>query len=188
MSDLQSVLDGASFDGAVKVTEAGVTGMITLRGDLSGEAMAKAVTAAVGQDVPGPLAVNSGAKGTAAWMSPDELLLVVPYEKAEATVAKLAKALADEHHLAVNVSDARAVFTLSGDGLRDVLAKGSPADVSAPAFGPGVIRRSQLGLVAAAFWMTSETEATVVCFRSVGEYMFNWLCNAADAASFPIVK
>lgn len=188
MSDVQSVLGGASFDGAVKVTEAGVQGMITLRGDLGSEALAKAVKSAVGLAVPAPLAVKSGAKGAVAWMSPDELLLTVPYDQAEAAVAKLTKALADEHHLAVNVSDARAVFTLSGDAVRDVLAKGTPADVSPAGFTPGVIRRSQLGLVAAAFWMTSDTEVTVVCFRSVGEYMYNWLCTAAKPGTLPIVS
>ena len=72
MSDVQSVLGGASFEGAVKVTEAGVYGMITLRGDLASDALAGAVKSAVGQAVPGPLAVNSGAKGSVAWMSPDE--------------------------------------------------------------------------------------------------------------------
>jgi sarcosine oxidase subunit gamma len=188
MSDVQSVLGGASFKGAVEVTEAGVKGMITLRGDLGGDALAKAVKSAVGQAVPGKLAINSGDKGAAAWMSPDELLLIVDYDQAEATVAKLAQALAGEHHLAVNVSDARAVFTLSGAGLRDVLAKGTPADVSPVTFKPGVIRRSQLGQVAAAFWMTSETEATVVCFRSVGEYMFNWLCKASETGTLPVAK
>ena len=188
MSDVQSVLGGASFEGAVKVAEAGVHGMISLRGDLASDALAGAVKSAVGQPVPGPLAVNSGAKGSVAWMSPDELLLVVDYAQADATVAKLTGALAGEHHLAVNVSDARAVFTLSGAGLRDVLAKGTPADVSLPAFRPGVVRRSQLGQVAAAFWMTSDTEATVVCFRSVGEYMFNWLCKASETGTLPIVK
>lgn len=188
MSDVQSVLGGASYDGAVKVTEAGVRGMITLRGDLSGKAMAAAVVTAVGQAVPDRLAINSGEKGAVAWMSPDELLLIVDYDQAEATVATLAQALAGEHHLAVNVSDARAVFTLSGAGLRDVLAKGTPADVSPATFTPGVIRRSQLGQVAAAFWLTSETEATVVCFRSVGEYMFNWLCKASETGTLPVVK
>lgn len=188
MSDVQSIMGGASFDGAVKVADAGVQGMITLRGDLGSEALAKAVKSAVGLAVPAPLAINTGAKGSVAWMSPDELLLTVPYDQAEATVGKLNKALADEHHLAVNVSDARAVFTLTGEGLRDVLAKGTPADVSPAAFKPGVIRRSQLGLVAAAFWMTSDTEATVVCFRSVGEYMYNWLCTAAKPGTLPVVN
>lgn len=188
MSDVRSVLEGASFEGAVRVTEAGVHGMVTLRGDLGSEALAKAVKSAVGLAVPGPLSISNGAKGAVAWMSPDELLLMVKYDQAEAAVAKLSKALADEHHLAVNVSDARAVFTLSGAGLRDVLAKGTPADVSEAAFKPGVIRRSQLGLVAAAFWMTSEAEATVVCFRSVGEYMYNWLCTAAKPGTLPVVK
>ena len=46
----------------------------------------------------------------AAWMSPDELLLLVDYDSADAVVAKLSEDLAAEHHMAVNVSDARACF------------------------------------------------------------------------------
>ena len=48
MSNVISAAHGASFNGAVRVQDAGVTGMITLRGDLSSTKMAKAVKAAVG--------------------------------------------------------------------------------------------------------------------------------------------
>jgi sarcosine oxidase subunit gamma len=186
MFNVQSVLDGASYNGAIKVTEAGVQGMVTLRGDLSSDPVKKAIKSAVGLSVPAVLEIRQGTKGRVAWMSPDELLLIVNYDQAEALVKKLGKALAGEHHLVVNVSDARAVFSLSGKPIRDVLAKGTPADVGADTFVPGVIRRSELGQVAAAFWLESETEATVVCFRSVGEYMFKWLKTAANPASLPI--
>lgn len=187
MSNVHSVLDGASYAGAVKVTEAGVQGMITLRGDLSSATMKKAVKSAIGVSLPAALKINHGTKGSAAWMSPDELLIMTEYDQAEALVEKLGKDLSDEHHLAVNVSDARAVFTLTGNHIRDVLAKGTPADVGAEAFDLAMIRRSELGQVAAAFWLVSETEATVVCFRSVGEYMFNWLKTASNPSAFPIV-
>jgi sarcosine oxidase subunit gamma len=48
------------------------------------------------------------------WMSPDEYLLVLPYAEVGATVAALSKALAGEHFLAVDVSDARAMFRITG--------------------------------------------------------------------------
>lgn len=112
MSNPVSVMNGASFDGAVKVEEMGLVGMITLRGDLASQGMAKAVKSAVGLAMPEMRKVNSGKGGQVVWMSVDELLLVVDYDKADAICAKLSKALKGEHHLAVNVSDARAVFRL----------------------------------------------------------------------------
>jgi len=37
--------------------------------------------------------------------------------------------------------------------------------------------------VAAAFWMDDASTARVVCFRSVADYMFGILTNAADPAA-----
>ena len=50
----------------------------------------------------------------ALWMSPDELLILVPYAEAGQAVTVLQEALGDAHHLAVDVSDARAHFRLTG--------------------------------------------------------------------------
>ena len=46
MSNLASALNGASFNGLAKVDEAGLVGMITLRGDLGSAKVAAAVKAA----------------------------------------------------------------------------------------------------------------------------------------------
>ena len=118
-------------------------------------------------------------------MSPDELLVLVDYDQAAAVVAKLDDVLADEHHLAVNVSDARAIFTIQGQGAREVLAKGAPIDLSSEAFGVGDLRRSRIGQLAAAFWMTDTETFELACFRSVGAFMFDWLTNAAREGSLP---
>ena len=181
MSEAVSALDSATYEGFCTVREAGLVGMITLRGDLASEAMAKAVKAVTGAAMPGQGGVTVGKKGKAAWMSPDELLLMVDHAGAEADVAKLGKALAKDHALAVNVSDARAVFHVSGTGAREVLAKLSPADVFALA--PGQMRRTRLAQVAGAFHMLDDTTFEVVCFRSVAGYVFDLLCNAAKPGS-----
>ncbi len=185
MSEAVSAVQGAEFSGAVKVRDAGLKGMITLRGDLTDDKIAAAVKSAVGLAMPKARGVKEGSKGAVAWMSPDELLLICDYTAAPATVAKLEKALKGTHSLAVNVSDARAFFTLEGNGVREVIAKGAPADLSKEGLQPGEIRRSRLGQLAAAFWLSSETEMHVVCFRSVGEHVFNWLCNAAEKGILP---
>ncbi len=183
MSDTVSALNHATSHGFATVQEQGLRGMITLRGDLASAGFQKAVKAAVGTDVPGQRAIlMSGEKG-AAWMSPDELLLLLPYDQAEATVAQLSADLAGEHALAANVSDARVVFKITGEGTREVLAKIAPVDLSRAAFGAGQIRRSRVAQVAAAFWVSGPEEFTLVAFRSVADYVFKILTTSAETGS-----
>ena len=177
MSNAVSALQGASFDGYCKVEEAGLVGMITLRGDLASEGVAKAVKAATGADMPGQGEIIEGAKGRAGWMSPDELLLIVDHAKAADVVAAASKSLAKEHALVVNVSDARAVYRVTGDAVREVLAKLSPADTAAMV--PGQLRRTRIAQIPAAFYLTDEKTAELICFRSVAQYAFDILKDAA---------
>ena len=184
MSEAESALPGAVFEGLVRIEEAGLRGMVTLRADLAEAKVRKAVKAAVGVDLPATRrAVFDGGRG-ALWMSPDELLLLMPHGDAPAALAALSKALGGVHHLAVEVSDARAVFRLTGDldVVREVLAKLTPADLSPGAFAEGEVRRTRLGQVAAAFWI-EEDGVTVVAFRSVARYVFDLLSNAAAPES-----
>nr|WP_325252076.1 sarcosine oxidase subunit gamma family protein [Amylibacter sp.] len=185
MSNAVSVVNGASFDGAVQVKDAGLVGMVTLRGDFASAKLGKAVNAAVGLALPEARGIKTGTKGGVAWMSPDELLLFCDYSDADALVAKLDKALAGEHFLAVNVSDARASFRLTGAGVREVIAKGSPADLSPEALKIGEMRRSRLGQVAVAFWLSDAETLELVCFRSVGRFVYDWLCVAAAKDTLP---
>ncbi len=185
MSNAVSILNGATFNGAVKITEAGLRGMITLRGDLDSATLKTAILGAVGLGIPAQRKVNHGPMGGVAWMSPDEVLLLVDYDKADAITADIATALSGEHHMVVNVSDARAVFLIAGQGDREVLAKGAPVDLSPDAFGVGDLRRTRIGQLAAAFWMVDDETFELVCFRSVGAFMFDWLSTAAREGSLP---
>jgi len=185
MSEAVSALNGASFDGFVTVKDAGLHGMITLRGDLASDAVKAAVQDATGASLPGQREVT-GAKGNSvAWMSPDELLLVVAYDAAPQIEEELRKALSGTHHLVANVSDARAVFRLSGNpaALREAIAKLCPVDMTPGAFGPGEIRRTRMAQIPAALWMPTEDSVQVICFRSVAEYAFNLLKGAAAPGS-----
>lgn len=183
MSDIATALSGASFDGLVRVEELRAQGMITLRGDFSDAGLAKVITDLAEVAMPGQReAVHKGTRGLL-WMSPDELLLTCTYAEAPFVLDKLEQGLATHHALAVNVSDARACFTLQGAATREVLAKLAPVDMSPDSFAQGQVRRTRLAQVAAAFWMTGDEGAQIVCFRSVGEYMFNLLKTAAAPGS-----
>ncbi len=183
MSEAVSALNGAVFDGLARVEECGLQGMITLRGDLASRAVAKAATSVSGQKMPAQNHANVDGEKGICWMSPDELLVLVPYAEAGAAVEKMTAALGKAHSLAVNVSDARAVFRLSGPAARDVLAKLCPVDLSPEAFGPGQFRRTRLAQVPAAFWMDDGETFRIVCFRSVAQYVFDLLKAAAHPAA-----
>jgi len=183
MSDPVSALNGASFSGIASVNESGLAGMITLRGDLASPKLQAAVTAATGARMPEPGTVALSEDGGLCWMSPDELLVLVHYAEVEVKLAEINAGLAGEHALAVNVSDARAVFQVSGDGAREVLGKLCPVDLSAQAFVPGQFRRTRMAQVAAAFWLDQDGSFHIVCFRSVADYMFSLLSTAAQSQS-----
>lgn len=183
MSEAASALAGASFDGTVAVRELGLQGMITLRGDLSSSGLKKAVKAAIGAAVPGQRAIALTESGGVAWMSPDELLVLCAHDRVHDALAAMAKALAGEHHLAADMSDARAMFEVKGPAAREVIAKLCPVDMAPGAFAPGEIRRTRMAQVPAAFWMVDDETIRVVCFRSVAEYVFGLLCKAADPGS-----
>ena len=183
MSNAVSALQGVTSEGFAMITEAGLRGMITLRGDLSSAKLKKAVKSAAGVDVPAQRSCNSAGDKAVAWMSPDELLVMVPYAEVVDATSRLVKALEGEHALAVNVSDARAVFTIEGEGGREVLAKLSPVDLSRETFTTGMFRRTRLAQAAVAFWMRDETTFELVCFRSEAQYVFDVLSMSAKAGS-----
>lgn len=187
MSEMQSALQGAVFDGAVRVEEAGLAGMVTLRGDFGDQKLRKAVRDVVGVDVPGTGAALFKDETGALWMAPDELLLLLSHAAAPEAVIALDGALAGTHFLAVNVSDARALFRLTGARVREVLARLTPADLRPDRLPHGKVRRTRLAQIPAAIWFTEDDTAHVVCFRSVAEYAFDLLSNAAanaDALDF----
>lgn len=179
MSDPVSALNGASFQGFASIREIGPLGMITLRAK-GLKSLEKAIKAAVGTKVPAQRRIAVNGDRACGWMSPDEYLLVMPYAEVADALAELAKALAGEHHLAVDVSDARAVFRIEGDKADQVLAKLSPVDFAK--LEPGEIRRTRAAQVAAAMWQQDQG-FTLVCFRSVATYVMGLLTHSAQPGS-----
>jgi sarcosine oxidase subunit gamma len=172
-----SAVPGAEAQGLVSLREMGLQGMVSLRADLSGAV--RAVKRVTGADMPEARRMTEGQGCRVAWMSPDELLILCDHAQASKLAFDLTEALTGQHHLALDVSDARAMFSVTGEAgrLRDVLSKITPADIGAlPA---GEMRRTRLQQVAGAIWFESETEARVICFRSVARYVFDLLAMSA---------
>ncbi len=180
MSDPVSPLGNARFDGFVSVREVGPLGMITLRAKSDVKELAAAIKAAVGTKVPAQRRIVINGDRAAGWMSPDEYLLVLPYDQVAAAMAAIATAMGGAHHLAADVSDARAIFRIEGAKAAQALQKLMPVDFAT--LEPGELRRSRAAQVAAAIW-EQDNGFTLVCFRSVAAYVFGLLSHSAQAGS-----
>ena len=99
---------------------------------------------------------------------------------AGAALDAIAAAMGGAHHLAADVSDARAVFRIEGAKATQVLAKLMPVDFAT--LEPGELRRSRAAQVAAAVWH-DDGGYTLVSFRSVAAYVMGLLTHSAQPGS-----
>ena len=161
------------------LAEAPPCGLVTYRGDLADPRLAAALHSLLGLGVPAQGQLVRNGEAMVGWMSPDELLILTPRSDAGSVVAGIAQAMRGAHHLVLDLSDARTVLVMNGQGLRQVLAKVTPADLRLSSAPTGTLRRSRIGQVAAAMAFTAEGEVLVFCFRSVGRYVFDLLAQSA---------
>lgn len=184
MSDPVTALKNTSYDGGIaEISEIGPLGMITLRGDLSAAPVRKAAKVVAGVDYPDDRMCNSDGERGIAWMSPDELLVMCAYADVAQSLENMHATFKKQRALAVNVSDARAVFQVKGPHAREVIAKLAPVDLAPDQFTPGMFRRTRMAQVPAAFWMRDDETFQIICFRSVAQYMFDLLKIAAQPES-----
>ena len=118
------------FQGYVTICQKCDHSMFTLRANLASNKVKSAVKIGLKLTVPkrGTYAQNN--EVILAWMSPDELLIIVPEAERSAAFVALEQALEGLHYLLADVSDARARFTIEGGSAREVVAKLAPMDLS----------------------------------------------------------
>ncbi len=177
MSDPASALGGRTYDGFAQIREIGPLGMISLRCDLTDKALPAVIKTITGTKIPNVRRMEMKDGKGAGWMSPDEMLLILPYNDVAKAIELIGKKLSGIHHLAVDVSDARAVFRIEGPKATEVLMKLAPVDFAA--LSNGELRRTRVAQVAAAFWL-DDRGFTLVSFRSVARYVMELLEHSAQ--------
>lgn len=167
--------DPATLAAPTRIEEVAPLGMISLRAAPDTPGLAAAVKAVAGTGLPGQRGILMSADRAAAWMSPDEWLLVLPHAGVHNALKEIEKEFGSAHFLAADVSDARAVFRITGPGAEGVIARLCPVDLRH--LPKGELRRTRAAQVACALWRI-EDGFTLVAFRSVGRYMRDLLTNA----------
>lgn len=157
-----------------RITELKDLGMVQIRADL--ERLGPVIAGSTGVGIPAPTSTEANGDRTLVWMSPDELLLVLPRDQAVAATKALVQALGTEHSLVLDVSDMRAAFSVEGPKAAQALMKLCPTDIAAmPQDGA---RRTRAAQVACGIWRKGEG-FVVVGFLSVRDYIAGILAGAS---------
>ena len=173
------------FKSDIEVKEHENFGIISIRHKIKGSLSKKKLTDIIGSKLPKTNEILFLKKGFLAWMSNDEMWFIFSKSVPKTTTNVLTNEIQILNGLTVDISDSRIVFSLRGVLWRNVLAKGSPANLSENSLKSGIIRRTRLGLVPVAIWCQDKENAFVICNRSVRDYVFNWLETASLRGSVP---
>jgi sarcosine oxidase, subunit gamma len=159
-------------------------GMIDLRGNASDKKFMAAAKKALGCELPKtPRTSASWGDVKALWLSIDQWLILCPRAKAPELAATLTAEFSSIHSLAVDVSDMRAVIRLEGEGVREVLLKGSSLDLLGDDYKPGAVRRMRYAEIAALLHVVEDTAFDLYVFRSYADYAWDFLLATAREAS-----
>ena len=95
-----SALMGKVVTGPVTIRDLGLRGMITLRGDLQDAGLQAVCTAVTGARFPVSGQAEVADDKGLIWMSPDEVLVLVPYAGVAEALARCMRRLILRHHRA----------------------------------------------------------------------------------------
>ena len=159
-------------------------GMIDLRGLASDKKFMAAAKKVLGLDLPKiPRTSNTWGDVKALWLSVDQWLILCAKSKIDELITALREELGSTHSLVVDVSDMRAVLRLEGEGVREVLLKGSSLDLLSDDYKAGTVRRMRFAEIAALLHVVEDTVFDVYVFRSYADYAWDFLLATARAPS-----
>ena len=153
-------------------------GLVTVKANFLDKKIHEMFAKTIGIDLPKTGKISLGKKLSVGWMSTDEYAIILRKMEADKIIRKLNTRMNKYHHLCVNMSDSRRCYRLRGNGWREVLSKGSPANFHPSEFGPSSFRRTRIASVATAIWAVTENEAYLFSMQSVGGFLSEWLRTA----------
>lgn len=171
---------------SVTLSEIRDRGMIDLRGQADDAKFMAAAKSVLGIALPTePRSSATKNDMTVLWFSVDHWLVTLPNGSTAKTLAALCKKTEGQFAFACDVSDARAIIRIEGDGVREALMKGTSLDLTAPEIETGTVRRMLFAEVAAACHVVDGTTGTfdLYVFRSYADYVWEWLMATTRAGA-----
>lgn len=153
---------------------------VNLRGDPQDEHFVRATERVLGQVLPVAANTSSVFAHRVHWLGPDEWLILSDAKDGHALVTKLQNALAGLHAAVNEVSGGQLALRVSGERVRDVLAKGCTLDFHPAAFTLGMSAQSGLGKANVMISLVDQQPTfEIVVRRSFADYLARWLTQAA---------
>lgn len=179
-----------AYQGNAKAAEAGVVmrempfaRYINVRGDVQGplNAEIKKLTGLALPDKPNTYHQNDKEDIQIAWLGPDEWMVIASREGLPGFEQQLREALPEEHMAITDVSHGYTAISIQGEHARDLLAKGTPVDVSPEGLPAGAFVQTLLGKSAVMIWAESVDTLGVIVRRSFAEYIWKWLVHSGKS-------
>lgn len=140
---------------------------------------ARAVEAALGAPLPGPLRAGPAGDAEVLWMGPDEWLVVAPEDRRDDLLTRLRSAVGDAFATVTDVSAQRTTLALSGPLVRTVLAQGCALDLDPRVTPPGSCPTTLLAQAQVTLVVGEETAGVRLLVRaSFASYLAAWLVDA----------
>lgn len=159
----------------------GFASLINLRGSPDDDAFLAGAQRALGVALPlTPNRCNEGGGRIAAWLGPDEWLIMAADGEARSIEAALREAVTGDPWLSVvDVSNNYTGFMLCGSAAREVLAKGCPLDLHPAAFASGDCAQTVVAGARVLLRVTGGPDAIEIRVRnSFARYTAAWLADA----------
>ena len=119
------------------------------------------------------------------WHGPGQWL-IVRAQGAAPLADELSRLCADDAAV-VDFGHARAALRFEGEGVRDLLAKGSSIDLRPDHFAHGACALTALGKIGALLHAVAPAAIDVYVARSYGQALTEWLQHAAPGASIQFI-
>jgi sarcosine oxidase subunit gamma len=180
LADRAAAMSAAEVPGIAAIRELPLAAQIGLRGDGDDKHIVDAVRSATGLDLPiAPNTVATQGDCAALWLSPDEWLIVGPFDRRADMIDTLRKALAGRHSSVTDVSANRTMLELSGSKAREMIAKGCGLDLHPRSFASGQCAQTLVARSQALIWQTDDAPTYRLFVRpSFAAYLADFLVDA----------
>ena len=177
-------IDGAPGVTISERTDIGLATVAVRKGKT--EALAAAVRAAYGVDLPASSTVATGRGVAFMGTAPGQWFAVSETLANGALADDLARKLSGLASI-TDQSDGRAVIRVSGPCARDVLAKGVPVDLHQGVFRTGSAATTVISLIGAQIWQVDEAPTyDIAVFRGFAGSFWGWLTSSAAEFGYTV--
>ncbi len=181
-------VDNKSVDAGVILREDGSKGHCNLRGNADDDAFRTGVEAALKARLPvTPGYWSAAADASVYWLGPNEWLLLVAAGR-EADVQRNLRHTLSGHFSIVDISGGQTLINLSGDAVDFVLKKSCTYDFHPLSFGQGRCVQTTFAKATALVARKKDGSYDLVIRRSLADYLFRWIANAAAEYGFSVER